>query len=123
MLVEFVVLLMPHCSREYLLMQDYGKIEALYFERNPRVQLSEWNEWWYDAEGNRHLPDRWRLWNMRQEHHCSAYTRQLRNTPWVQTTLRKMRCPPKPFDVYSPAPVPPSSVQGPGFQHCREGME
>ena len=56
---------------------------------------------------------------MWQEHHCSAYTRQLRNTPWVQTILRKMRCPPRPFDVWR-APVPQSTVQSPGFQHCRE---
>ena len=65
------------------------------------------------------LPDRWRIWNMWQEHHCSAYTRQLRNTPWSQTILRKMWCPPQPFDVWC-APVPQTPVQSPGFQHCRE---
>ena len=40
-MVELVVLLMPHCSRECLIMQDYDSIEAKYFERNSRVQWSE----------------------------------------------------------------------------------
>ena len=52
---------------------------------------------------------------MWQKNHCSAYAVQLRNTPWVQTILRKMKCPPRPFDLWSaPAPAE-SSVQRPGF--------
>ena len=106
---------MPHCRPECLIVQDYDSIEAKYFERNSRVQWSEWHEWWYNDKGEPIDPDRWRLWKMWQENHCSAYTAQLRNTPWVQTILRKMRCPPKPFDLWNaPAPAE-SSVQRPGF--------
>ena len=56
MLVEFVVLLLPRGSREYLLMQDYGTVETLYFVRDPRVQWSKWHKWWYDNVGNNCLP-------------------------------------------------------------------
>ena len=52
---------------------------------------------------------------MWRENNCSAYIVQLRNTLWVQTILRKMLCPPKPFDLFS-APVPESSDQSPGFR-------
>ena len=115
-MVELVVLLMPQCSRECLVMQDYDSIEAKYFERNSRVQWSEWHEWRNNHKGKRIDPDRWRLWRMWEENHCSAYVEQLRNTLWVQTVLRKMLCPPKPFDLFS-APVPESSDQLPGFHH------
>ena len=79
MLVESVVLVMAHCSREYLIMQDYASLEEKYFKRNSRVKWSEWHEWWYNCKGERILPDRWRLWNMWGENNCSAYVAQLRN--------------------------------------------
>ena len=115
-MVELVVLLMPHCSRECLIMRDYDSIEAQYFERNSRVQWSEWHEWRYNQKGKRIDPDRWRLWRKWRENNCSAYIVQLRNTLWAQTILRKMLRPPKPFDLFS-APVPESSDQSPGFHH------
>ena len=61
--------------------EDYDTIEAKYFERNSRVQWSEWHEWWYNDKGEPIDPDRWRLWKMWQKNRCSAYTVQLRNTP------------------------------------------
>ena len=82
-LVEIVVLLMPHGSREHIILQDYDSIEALYFKRNTRVQWSEWHEWWYNRRGERMDPDRWRLWRMWEQNHCSAYAAQLRNMPWA----------------------------------------
>ena len=51
---------------------------------------------------------------MWKQNDCSAYATQLRNTPWVQTILRKMRCPPRPFDLWAGV-VPESSDQSPGF--------
>ena len=63
-MVEFVVLLMPHGSREFIILQDYDSIEWRYFERNSRVQWSQWHEWWYNHKGERIDPDRWRLWRM-----------------------------------------------------------
>ena len=116
MLMEFVVLLMPYCSRECSIQQDYDSIEAKYFKRNSRVQWSEWHEWWYNDRGERIDPDRWRLWKMWEEHQCSAYTARLRAAPWVQTLLSKMNCPPRRFDVFS-APVPASSVLSSGLHH------
>ena len=113
MVVEFVVLLMPHGSREFIILQDYDSIEARYFERNSRVQWSKWHEWWYNRKGEPIDPDRRRLWKMWEQNHCSAYAAQLRTTPWVQTLLKKMRCPPSPFDLWSPL-VPESIV---GFYH------
>ena len=97
-------------------MQDYDSIEAKYFERNSRAQWSEWHEWWYNPEGKRINPDRWRLWIMWEENQCSAYVVQLRNTRWVRTILRKMLRRPKPFELFS-TPVPESSDQSPGFHH------
>ena len=111
-MVELVVLLMPHCSRECLIMQDYDLIEAKYFERNPRIQWSERHVWWYNRKGKRIDPDRWRLWSMWEENRCGAYVVQLRNTLWAQTILRKMLCPPGPFDL----DMPESSDQSPGFR-------
>ena len=88
-------------------MQDYYSIEAKYFARNSRVR---WSDFRRDSD------DRCRLVRMWEEHRCIAYVERLRNTFWVQTILRKMLCPPKPFDVFS-APVPESSDQLPGFHH------
>ena len=103
-MVELVVLLLPHCSRVCLIMQDYDSIEAKYFERNSRVHGSD--------KGKRNS-DRWRLWKMWEENCCRAYIVQLRNTQWVQTILTKMLCPTRPFDLG----MPESSDQSPGFHH------
>ena len=119
--MEFVVLLMPHGSREYIILQDYASIEWQYFGRNSRVQWSKWHEWWYNDKGERIEPDRWRLWRMWEQHHCAAYVAQFRATPWVQTLLKKMHCPPRAFDLWSP-PVPESSVQSAGF-HPKKGAQ
>ena len=105
---------MPHGSREYVILQDYDSIEKAYFQRNSRVQWAEWHERWYNHRGKPIDHDRQRLWNMWQQNDCSAYATRLRNTRWVQTILRKMRCPPKPFDLWA-AHVPESSDQSPGF--------
>ena len=59
---------------------------------------------------------------MWQQHHCSAYAVQLRNTPWVQTILRKMQCPPRPFDLWRAPDPAESSVQSPGF-HLKQTPE
>jgi len=96
-------------------MQDYHSIEAKYFERNSRVQWSEW----CTRTTSSGAPDRWRLWRMWEENHCIAYVERLRNTFWVQTIMRKMLCPPKPFDLFS-APVAESSDQLPGFHHKKK---
>ena len=104
-MVELVVLLMPLCSRLCLVMQDYYSIEAKYFARDSRVQ---WSDFRRDSD------DRCRLFRMWEEHRCIAYVERLRNTFWEQTILRKMLCPPKPFDLSS-APVPESSDPLPGF--------
>ena len=83
------------------------------------MQWSQWREWWYTARGKPILPDRWRLWNMWEEHNFTAYSAKFRSTPWVQTILKRMQCPPRPYSLWSRAPahadVPESSVQGPGF--------
>ena len=120
--MEYVVLRMPHCSRECLIVQDYDSIEAKYFNRNSRVQWSEWHEWWYNAKGQRIDPDRWRLWGLWQENQCSAYAEQLRSTPWVQTILRKMRCLPRAFDLWAAPDPPESDVQSPGF-HMKKRVQ
>ena len=110
---------MPHCSQEYLLMQDYKTIEALYFQRNRRVCMTEWHVWWYNEEtGEKMQTDRWRIWDLWRKHHLGAFAQTLRALPWVHTILRRTRCPPRIFNVYSRPPVPVSSVQCPGFQHC-----
>ena len=59
---------------------------------------------------------------MWQKNRCSAYTVQLRNTPWVQTILRKMQCPPRPFDLWRAPDPAESSVQSPGF-HLKQQPE
>ena len=103
-MVELVVILMPHCSRECLIMQDYDSIEANYFKMNSRVQWS--------GKGQRNS-DRWMLRKMWEENHCRDYVVQFRNTLWVHTILRKMLCLPMPFDLG----MPESSDQSPGFHH------
>ena len=78
------------------------------------MQWSQWREWWYTARGKPILPDRWRLWNMWEQHNFTAYSAKFRSTPWVQTILKRMQCPPRPWSLWG-ADVPVSSVQGPGF--------
>ena len=74
-MVELVVLQMPHCSRECLILQDYHSIEEKYFERDSRVQWSDFR---------RASPDRWgELWRRWEEHNCTAYVERLRNTCWL----------------------------------------
>ena len=51
---------------------------------------------------------------MWEQHRFTACSARFRNTPWVQTILKKMMCPPRPWSLWS-LRVAESSVQCPGF--------
>ena len=111
MLVEFVVLLLPRGSREYLLMQDYGTVETLYFVRDPRVQWSKWHKWWYDNVGNNCLP-------VEALEHVATPPHTVGADQLAEDAVptRAVRC-------VQFCTCPASSVQGPRSQHCKTGRD
>ena len=71
----------------------YDTIEAEYFAKNPKVTMSEWDEWWYGSRGERICPDRWRVWQLWRRHSFDEHVQRIRQMPWAHSILQCSMCP------------------------------